>query len=124
MSILEFVEMEVLFMVFKLLSSNVLEDMSLVGLSLADLPSSESIANGLTGGMAPDREEGGIKLFWIENPGRVLLAFSPETEDWCKCEDPWCIDNGCVCPCKWLLWIGENLPSGLLADPIDIMNIL
>ena len=63
MSILEFVEMEVLFMVFKLLSSNVLEDMSLVGLSLADLPSSESIANGLTGGMAPDREEGGIKLF-------------------------------------------------------------
>ena len=55
--------MEVLFMVFKLLSSNVLEDMSLVGLSLADLPSSESIANGLTGGMAPDREEGGIKLF-------------------------------------------------------------
>ena len=89
-------EFDVLFMLFKLRSSNVFEDKSSVGLNLPDLPSSESNANGLTGGIPPEREEAGMKLFCIENPGRVLPVFSPEIEEGCKCEELWCIDKGCI----------------------------
>ena len=99
----EFNETEELFIFFKLLSSNVFEDMSLFGLNLPDLPSSARSPKGLIEGTAPESEEGGIKLFCIENPGLLVFIFSPEDDDGCKCEELGCIDKGCPWPCKRLL---------------------
>ena len=77
----EFNETEELFIFFKLLSSNVFEDMSLFGLNLPDRPSSARSPKGLIEGTFPGIEEGGIKLFCIENPGLLVFTFSPEDDD-------------------------------------------
>ena len=95
--------MDELFVLFKLLSSNVFEDMSLLGLILPDLPSSARSPRGLIEGTVPGSEEGGKKLFCSGNPGLLVFTFSPEDDDVCKCEEFGCIDNGCPWPCKRLL---------------------
>ena len=50
-------------MLFRLLSRKFFDDKSFVGLSLPDLPSSESNPNDLTGGTPPEMDELGKKLF-------------------------------------------------------------